>query len=109
MVHHLSKLALGVDCLYIHHNPFNGREVSFWISEMPIIRTLWIPTNRWRGQIRIWFRDVLTEWIDFDDLVEAPVRRAASRDPFIIIDEQELQQLSHWTESIQDAMTGAES
>lgn len=96
IAHHLQRVAMKVECLYVYKDSDKKIECGFWTHSIPPIRQILIP-ERWTNQERVleYFRTIANDW--FPDV---PIREGifsrGSGDPFLIIDESALYSLPHW-------------
>lgn len=95
-VHHMHNCKLQVRCMYIHRDPFIGREIGFWVHDMPQIRALFIP-NRFRDDTVVGrlYNDVLPLQFPGADVVRTDWGNG-SGDPFIVIDYRVAEQQPDW-------------
>lgn len=97
---HLAKAQWGVRCLYIYWNPFTDHEVGFWMHELPDMRVILIPRNRWDENHRLWFQGIFRHHFPGVPVSAPIIRSDGSLDPFAIIDESVFDTLPHWKELI---------
>lgn len=94
LCHHLAEAQLGVRCLYAYRNPYKKHNVGFWISDMPPIREIKIPI-RWTEATQEWFAQQFRRFMP-----QVPIsileNCRGSRDPFVIIDQSEIEKMPHW-------------
>jgi len=100
MCHHLSKAELDVRCLYVYRNPYKNHECGFWVHNMPPIRIIMIP-SRWTDVWKKWFRNKFEPRFPDIKIVDT-LGNGGSGDPFLIIDECEVEKLPHWSSLIND-------
>ena len=80
------------DCLFAYKNPYNDREVGFWISQMPDIKAIFLNVNRPNLE---WYRKLAEFYFPDKDIVEIS-NSFGSGDPFVVIKEETLNKLLHW-------------
>jgi len=98
---HVLKAQYGVKCLYVYRNPHRDHQVGFWVHEIPDIRVIIIPRNRWDENKRLWFRGIFRDCFPGIHTSEPLLRGCpGSYDPFAIIDESIVSTLLHWRELI---------
>lgn len=96
---HRRKSELGIRCLYCYRDIYNGYDKGFWIDEMPPIRFIGIPKANTTNHLWDWFAELAA--LHFPGVTAAHTRhRRGSGDPYIIVDESEIQKLSHWCDLI---------
>lgn len=94
---HILKAQYGVKCLYIYRNPHEGHEVGFWVHEVPDIRVIMIPRNRWGEDKRLWFRGIFRSCFPGIHISEPTLKCClGSLDPFAIVDESIVLDLPNW-------------
>ncbi len=91
--HHVTKSALGVNCLYIIRDWCNV-ERGFWVNEFPPIREIHI-TDRWHGADESWFQEIARKTFSGIPL-KTGVKSGGSGDPYIIIDGIIVDYLPDW-------------
>ena len=99
LAHHISKLHLGVDCLYIV-NVNQKYEGCFWVSNLPKIRSVFSPGRKEYESLEPIFDDIIHLYFPGKEIMRWG--GGGSKDPFIIIDKSEMQILPDWRESILD-------
>lgn len=98
LVHHISKSALGVRCLYVFD--VNGNEGGFWAHELPTVRQIHLPPRQEYKNILWNFENMADKYFR-----GVPVYRSGSGgsgDPFVIFDKSEIQALRHWQDLIDE-------
>ena len=98
---HVAKARYGVKCLYCYHNPHTGQELGFWVHDLPPIRELRMPEERWNAEETAWFRAVFSDAFPDVKVIESFSR--GSGDPFAVIDEFTLSGLPDWRSLIAGA------
>ena len=91
----ISKASLGIKCLYVFKNKNTLKEIGFWADELPKIKCVMIPTQKWtEGQIKH-SEAIAQVYLPNIDIVYPPFTNG-SDDPFIIIKQEELEKCSEW-------------
>lgn len=94
LLHHMMKLNLGVDCLYMYHNPFERLYRGFWVSGMPPIRDFRIPENTRYDDAAVEATKMHGGLLfSAKNIITSPVRGDGSADPYIIIDKADVVRL----------------
>lgn len=99
LAHHLSKVSLGVDCLYAYQD-MKGREYGFWCSEIPKIKVIFIP-SRWNKNLLPFFQNVASKIFPEIEVV-TDIHVGGSGDPFLIISRKTLDSLPDWKNLVLD-------
>jgi len=82
----------GVKCLYVYRDPY-GNECGFWCGAIPEIREVYIPQKRWdKDQLK--YYEELAAY--FQKEIKRPKAIEGTDDPYIVIDESEVEKLPPW-------------
>jgi hypothetical protein len=103
-IHHLTRAQHCVRCLYCYRDPERGYECGFWIEKHPPIWQIKVP-SRWNGNLKFWFEQQFEMFLS-----DIPVMNlngtGGSDDPFLLIKENDVQQLPGWKDLILDVVNG---
>lgn len=84
----------GIQCLYVYQNKERGINVGFWNANLPHISEIQMPM-RWEDSKVNWFKTLFAE--RFPGIpCRQPLDADGSRDPFVVIQWQNVQKLPHW-------------
>jgi hypothetical protein len=98
LAHHISKVELGVDCLYIFRTDI--AEGGFWANDLPEIRQIWMPPRKEYEKLRDLFKRIIENIYKTKKITESVV--SGSGDPFLIIDKSVIVNLPDWRKLITD-------
>ena len=94
VLHHINKVGLGVDCLYAYWNPFADMYRGFWVSDMPQVRDIRIPSNTRYNTDAVAVVMQAKSRFPEATVYTNPGRGDGSHDPYIIIDSVEVGKMS---------------
>jgi len=106
LCHHLAKIQLDVECLYVYRDSIVGYDCGFWVKDIPPIRVIMIP-ERWGRAKSDWFKDQFTRFWPETKIRTTPAY-GGSGDPFVIIDQSIVAKLSHWQDCIRAKLSEGE-
>jgi len=93
VIHHINKVDLGVDCLYAYWNPFTAMYRGFWVSDMPRVRDIRIPSNTRYDDDAVGVVKQAESIFDEARVYTNAGRGDGSNDPYIIIDKSDVQNM----------------
>jgi len=98
---HLAESDMDVRCLYVYRDQDRGYDVGFWVHnplDIPV-RAVKVPT-RWQNHwFAAWIVAKVQEW--WPEVPIDPINwRSGSGDPFILIDESVVREMSDWRDLI---------
>lgn len=104
LMHHVQKSWLGVDCLYMFHNPKPPKLwKGFWVSNMPEVRELRVPSNtRYSADAVAIVHAAAPSMFNPHKIITKPIMGDGSHDPFIIVDSEIVKSLRDLKEIVGD-------
>jgi len=102
MLHHLSRAALGVRCLYAYRDAEIGVDGGFWIHDLPPVRAVYL-TPRFDAELRALALPQIKRYMPSAQVCEIN-RTLGSGDPFMVIDESVARTLTDWRQLVDDEL-----
>lgn len=100
LVHHISKVKLGVKCLYVFN--INGVDGGFWAHDLPQIRQIHFPPRVEYNLTRKFIMPLMKSYFPNASIYESVVN--GSNDPFVIFDKSVIGKSRHWKELIDELL-----